>query len=131
VLTGFADHPVGLRLRVGQDAVGFRAGMVEQRIRLGGRRRHRGVRVRLRFVQERVAGIEHVLGIVQLARDRVLDVVDQFEHVAPGDNAARGHGDATSFLDNGTQFIERLKNSVHGNTLPASLLLPVCLVLHL
>ena len=85
--------------------------------------------MRLRLVQQRVAGVEHVLGVVQLTRDRVLDVVDQFEHVAPRDNAARGHGNATSFLDNGTQFVERLKNSVHGNTLPASLLLPVCLVL--
>jgi len=34
-----------------------------------------------------------------------------------------------AFLDNGAQLVERLKNSVHGNTLPASLLLPVCLVL--
>jgi hypothetical protein len=80
-------------------------------------------------MQQRVAGVEHVLGVVQLTRDRVLDVVDKFEHVTAGHHAARGHRYASSFLDNGAQFVERLKNSVHGKTLPASLLIPVCLVL--
>jgi len=85
--------------------------------------------MRLGLVQQRVAGVEHVLGIIQLARNRVLDVIDQLEQVAARHHAARGHRHATSFLDNGAQLIERLKYSVHGNTLPASLLLPVCLVL--
>ena len=85
----------------------------------------------LGLVQQRVAGIEHVLGVVQLTRDRVLDVVDQFEDIAAGYHAARGHRHTASLFDNGTQLVERLKNSVHGNTLPASLLLPVCLVLRL
>ena len=88
-----------------------------------------GIRVRLGLVQQRVAGVEDILSVVQLTWDRVLDVVDQFEHVTTRDHAARGHRYAASFLDNGAQFVERLKNSVHGNTLPASLLLPVCLVL--
>ncbi len=85
--------------------------------------------MRLSLVQQRVAGIEHVLSVVELTRDGVLDVVDQFQHVATGHDAARGHRHATSFLDNSAQLVERLKNSVHGNTLPASLLLLVCLVL--
>ena len=129
VLARLTDHPVGLRLGVRQDPVGFRAGVVEQRIRLSGRRGHHRIRVRLGLVQQRVAGVEDVLGVVQLTRNCVLDVIDQFEHVTTRDHAARGHRHATSFLDNGAQLVERLKNSVHGNTLPASLLLPVCLVL--
>ncbi len=87
--------------------------------------------MRLGLVQQRVAGVEHVLGVIQLAGDRVLDVIDQFEHVAARHHAARSHRHTTSFFDNGAQLVERLKYSVHGNTLQASLLLPVCLVLRL
>ena len=86
----------------------------------------------LGVAQHRIAGVEHILGVVEFAGDRVLDVVDQFEDVAAGHHAARRHRHAARLFDDGTQFVERFKYSVHGATLQAirSLLL-VCLVLRL
>jgi hypothetical protein len=56
-----------------------------------------------------VPGVQDVLGVVELAGDRVLDVVDQFEHVAARHHAARRHRDAAGLFDDRTQFIERFK----------------------
>ena len=89
--------------------------------------------MRLGVVQHRVTRVEHVLGVVQFAGDRVLDVVDQLQHVAARHHAAGRHRHATGFFDDGAQFVQRFKDSVHGHTLLAfaKLLLPVCLVLPL
>ena len=67
----------------------------------------------------RVAGVEHVLGVVEFAGDGVLDVVEQLEHVAAGHHAARRHRHAAGFFDDRAELVERLKYSVHGNTLQA------------
>jgi hypothetical protein len=119
VLTGLGDHPVGLRLGVGQQPVGLGARMADQRIGLRRRRRHHRVGMLLGFAQQRVSRVENVLGIVELAGYRVLDVVDQLEDVAARHHTARGHRHAAGFFHNGAQLIERFKNSVHGNTLQA------------
>jgi len=73
----------------------------------------------LRVTQHRVAGVEHVLGVVEFSRDRVLDVVEKLEDVAAGHDAACGHRDSTGLLDDRAELIERLKYSVHGNILQA------------
>ena len=69
--------------------------------------------------QDLVLVVQHVLGVVQLARDGVLDVVDQFEDIPAGHHAACRHRHAAGFFDDRTQFIESFKNSVHGDTLQA------------
>ncbi len=69
--------------------------------------------------QQLVAGVQHVLGVVEFAGDGVLDVVDQFQHVAARHDAAGRHRHAAGLFDDRTQFIERFKNSVHGDTLLA------------
>ena len=63
---------------------------------------------------------QDVLGVVELARNRVLDVIDQFEDIAAGHDASGGHRNAARFFHNGAQFVERFKYSVHGYTLHAS-----------
>jgi hypothetical protein len=73
----------------------------------------------LGLAQHRVAGVEDVLGVVELAGDGVLDVVDELEHVASRDDAAGRHRHAAGFLDDRAQLVERFKNSVHGDTLQA------------
>ena len=67
----------------------------------------------------RVARVEHVLGVVELAGDGVLDVVEQFEDIAAGHHAAGRHRHTAGFFDDRAELVERLKNSVHGNTLQA------------
>ncbi len=119
VLAGLGHHPVGLRLGVGKQPVGFGARVVDQRIGLGGGRGHHRVGVILGFAQQRVTGVEDVLGVVELAGYRVLDVVDQLEDIAAGHHAACRHRHAAGFFDDRAQLVERFKNSVHGNTLQA------------
>ncbi len=119
VLTGLGDHPVGLRLGVGEQPVGLGAGVVDQRIGLLRRRPHHRVGMLLGLAQQRVAGVEHVLRVVELAGNRVLDVVDQLQDIAAGHHASGRHRHAARFFDNRAQLVERFKNSVHGNTLQA------------
>ena len=114
------DHPVGLGFGVGEKPVSLRAGVVDHRLRLGGRRGHHRVRVRLRVMQHRIARVQDVLGVVQFAGNRILDVVDQFQHVTAGHDATGCHRHATGFFDNGAQLVQRFKDSVHGHTLLAS-----------
>jgi hypothetical protein len=71
------------------------------------------------FAQQRVTRVENVLGVVELAGYRILDVVDQLKDIAAGHHAAGRHRHATGFFDYRAQLIERFKNSVHGNTLQA------------
>ena len=54
------------------------------------------------------------------AGDRVLDVVDQFQHVTARHHATGRHRNPAGLLDDGTQFVESFKNSVHGATLQIS-----------
>ena len=76
--------------------------------------------MRLGVVQHRIARIQHVLGVVELAGDRVFDVVDQLQHIAARHHTAGRHRHAAGFFDNGAQFVQRFKDSVHGHTLLAS-----------
>ena len=73
----------------------------------------------LGVAQHRVAGVEHVLGVVEFAGDGVLDVVEQLENVAAGHHAAGRHRHATGFFDDRAELVERLEYSVHGNILQA------------
>ena len=71
----------------------------------------------LGLVEQRVPCIQHILGIVELAGDRVLDVIDQFQHIPARDDTAGSHRHAAGLFDNRAQLIERFKYSVHGATL--------------
>ena len=73
----------------------------------------------LGLAQQRVASVQHVLGVIEFAGDGVLDVVDQLEDVSAGHHAACRHRHAAGFFDNRAQLVERFKYSVHGNTLQA------------
>ena len=73
----------------------------------------------LGLAQQRVPGVENILGVVEFARYGVLDVVDQFEDIAARHHAAGRHRHAAGFFHNRAQLVERFKNSVHGNTLQA------------
>ena len=73
----------------------------------------------LGLVEQRVTRIQHILGVVEFTGDRVLDVIDQFQHVPAGDDAAGGHWHTAGLFDNRAQLIERFKYSVHGATLQA------------
>ncbi|GAA3689523.1 hypothetical protein GCM10022238_02890 [Gordonia hankookensis] len=71
------------------------------------------------IADERIPLIEHVLGVVELTWDGVLDVVEEFEDIASWNDAARSHRDASRFLDNRDEFVERFKNPVHSYPNPA------------
>ena len=73
----------------------------------------------LGLAQQRVTCVEDILGVVEFARNSVLDVVDQLEDIAARDHAACRHWHAARFFDNRAQLVERFKYSVHGNTLQA------------
>jgi hypothetical protein len=118
-LAGLPDHAISLRLRVGEQPVRLGAGMVDQRIGLGRGRRHHRPGVLLGLAQQRVPSVQDILGIVELAGDGVLDVVDQLQDVTAGHHTTRRHRHAARFFHNRAQLIERLKYSVHGNTLQA------------
>lgn len=68
---------------------------------------------------ERVALVEHVLRVVELAGDGVLDVVEQFQHVAARDDTACGHRHTPCLFDDRDQLVESLKYPVHSHPNPA------------
>lgn len=88
-------------------------GMAQRGVGFRGGRGHHAVGVLLGVTQHGVAGVQHILGVVEFAGDGVLDVVDEFEDVAPGYHAARRHRHAARLFDDGTQLVERFKYSVH------------------
>lgn len=119
MLTRLGDHAVCLGFCIGQQAVGLGTGMAEHAVGLGvGTRDHR-FGVLLGLAQQRVAGIEHVLCVVEFTGNGVLDVVDEFEHIPARDDAAGGHRHTARFFDDRAELVERFKNSVHGNILQA------------
>lgn len=73
----------------------------------------------LGLTQHSVAGVQDILGVVQLARDGVLDVVEKFQDIAPRHHAARGHGHSACLFHDRAELVQRLKYSVHGNILQA------------
>ena len=60
-----------------------------------------------------VAAVEHVLGVVQLARERLADVVEQLEDVAARHDAVRGHRQTAGLLDQRDERVQRLEDPVH------------------
>ncbi|GAA1462815.1 hypothetical protein GCM10009619_38700 [Williamsia maris] len=60
-----------------------------------------------------VALVEDILGVVEFRGDRVLHVVEEFQHITAWDDAAGGHGDATRLLDDRTQFVQSFEYSIH------------------
>ncbi len=68
----------------------------------------------LGLAQQRIPRVEDILGIVEFAGDRILDVVDQLEDIAAGHYAAGGHRHAAGLFYDPAQLIERFKYSVHG-----------------
>ena len=114
---GLAHHAVGLGLRLGEHPIGFRARVAQQRLRLGVGAGDRGVGVLFGLVEQRVSCVQDVLSIVELTGDRVLDVVDQFQHITARDDAAGGHRHTAGLFDYRAQLVERFKYSVHGATL--------------
>ena len=57
-------------------------------------------------VDDLVAAVQDVLGVVELAGKRLADVVEQLEHVTARHDAVRGHRDAPSLLDDRDQRVE-------------------------
>ena len=69
-----------------------------------------------------VLGIAIVAGTFLIVLPEVASyasVIDQFQHVPAGDDAAGGHWHTAGLFDNRAQLIERFKYSVHGATLQA------------
>ena len=64
-------------------------------------------------VDQLVAPVQHVLGVVQLAGQRLPDVVEQLQHLAARHDAVRGHRQAPRLLDDGDQRVERFEDPVH------------------
>ena len=114
VLACLRHHAVGLGLGLGEQPVGLGAGVAEHGLGLGAGGGDRGVGVFLGLAQQRVTGVQDILGVIEFAGNGVLDVVDQLQHVAPGNHATRRHRHPAGLLDDGAQFVERFKNSVHG-----------------
>ena len=117
VRTGFGDHPVGLRFGIREQPVRLATGMAEHGLGFGVGIGDRGVGVFLGLVEQRVASVQHVLGIVEFAGDGVLDVIDKFQHIAARDDTAGSHRHTAGLFDYCAQFVERFKYSVHGATL--------------
>jgi len=115
---GLGNHAVGLRLCLRQEAIGLCTRMRQQRIGLRGGLTDEGVGAHSRVADQLVALIEDVLRVVEVAGDGVLDVVEQFEHVASGDHATRSHRHTARFFDDGAQFIQRFEYPVHSYLTP-------------
>ncbi len=121
------------------DPVCDHAGVVEQVLRLATRAAHgllgfgaRGgellVRLLLRGADDVVTVVEHVLGVVELGRDGVADVVEKLEYVTAGHHATRRHRHPPCLLEDRDELVERLEDPIH---LPTSshrlaLWLPTC-----
>lgn len=102
---------------LGEGLLGLGAGLLDQPRRLGvGVGDHLlgvGLRTRpgrlglaLGLAEDVVAAVEHVLGVVELARQCLPHVVEQLEDVAAGHHAVGGHRDAPGLLDHGHQRVE-------------------------
>ena len=104
---------LGLGAGLRQRALGLLAGVGEQLIGLGLRAGPGLLGLLGGVVDELVTPVEHVLGVVQLAGQRLPDVVQQFEHLAARDHAVRGHRQAPRLLDDGDQRVERFEDPVH------------------
>ena len=72
---------------------------------------------RRRYVTVVIAAA-YVLGVVEFARDRILDVVDQFEDIPARHDTTRGHRHTAGLFNDRAHLIEGFKNSVHGDTFP-------------
>src|SRR6185312_5311205 len=117
---GAADAGLVLAFGRGGDANRLLASLADHAFAVLARFAHHPVGLRLGVLQHGIAGVQHVLGVVQFARNRVLDVVDQLQYVTAGHHAAGRHRDAAGFFDDGAQFVQRFKNSIHGRALLAS-----------
>ena len=120
------DDPLGLVLGLGDHLLGLLAGLGEDPVGLGARVGPGLLGLLGRLGHELVAVVEHVLGVVELAGDRLADVVEQLQDVTAGDDAARRHGDPASLLADGHQLVQRLEHPVHGGPPPALTARPVC-----
>ena len=69
------------------------------------------------FPKHGVAGVQHILGVIEFTGDRILDVVDQLEHVPARHHAAGRHRHTAGFFEDRAQFVKCFKNSVHGAAL--------------
>jgi hypothetical protein len=67
----------------------------------------------LGLADDLVLAVEHVLGVVELAGDRVADLVEQFERITPGHDAVGGHRDAPGLLEDRDQLVKSLEHPVH------------------
>ena len=94
--------------------------MAERLLSIGVRLADHRLVMLLGLTQQRIAGIQNILGVIELAGNGVLDVVDQLKDIAAGHDASGGHRNAARFFNNGAQLVERFKYSVHGYTLHAS-----------
>ena len=63
-----------------------------------------------------IAVVQHVLCVVDLAGQRVPDVVQQLEDVAARHHAGGRHRQSPGFLDDGDELVEGLENPVHDRT---------------
>ena len=113
------DHAIRLGLGLGQDAVGLGTGMCKHGLGLGVGLGHRRLGMLPRITDQGVTLVEDVLSVVELARDRVLDVVEEFEHVTARHDTARGHRHTPRLLDNRHELVESLKYPVHSHPNPA------------
>ena len=113
------DHTVGLRLRLGEDPVGLGASVREHRLGLRIRLGHRRLGVLAGITDQRVTLVEDILRVVELAGDGVLDVVEEFQHVAARHDAPGGHRHTPRLFDDRDQLVESLKYPVHSHPNPA------------
>jgi hypothetical protein len=102
---GLGEPAVRLGVGVVQCLLGLEVGLADGLLRLV-----------LGVADDLVAAVEHVLGVVELAGQRVADLVEQLQHVAPGHHAARGHGETSGLLHDRDQLVKRLEHPVHGGS---------------
>ena len=114
-----SEGPFVVVTREGRFVTCLGAGMRQHGLGLGVGLGHRRLGVLARIADQGVALIEDVLSVVEFARDGVLDVVEEFEHVTARHDAARGHRHTPRLLDNRHEFVESLKYPVHSHPNPA------------
>jgi hypothetical protein len=110
------DHPLRLGASLRDRLLGLQVGLADRLLCLV-----------LRLADDLVLAVEHVLGVVDLGRQRVPHLVEQLENVTARHHATRGHRHTACLLHDRDELVEGLEDLVHVR-LPPSPRLLVCLL---
>ena len=113
LLLGAGDEKIGVVLRVGHHGVGVGAGRGDECRGLVLCLGDQILRPLLRTTDQLIPRVQDVLGVVDLLRQGLPEVIEESEHLRPGHEAVRGHRHAVGLLDGGVELVKGFKYAVH------------------